>query len=129
MTELLDFIKSDQIAEVLRLVIGVCVDVAWRLVASFIVLVVGRTVIRFFLKKLRNGKKFGELDPTVRSFLQNFIRIGSYVLLAVSIVAILGVPMASIITLFASAGAAVALAEIESQHFATTLFHHLHDSR
>ncbi len=95
---------------ILATVINVCIDVAWRLVAALVILVGGRAIIKFFLKKLRNGKKFGELEPTVRSFLQNFIKIGSYVLLAVMIVGILGVPMASVITLFASAGAAVALA-------------------
>ncbi|MBE6577269.1 MAG: mechanosensitive ion channel [Ruminococcaceae bacterium] len=95
---------------ILSTIINVCIDVAWRLVAALVVLIVGRFIIKFFLKKMRNGKKYAELDPTVRTFLQNFIKIGSYVLLAVIIVGILGVPMASIITLFASAGAAIALA-------------------
>jgi small conductance mechanosensitive channel len=95
---------------ILHTILNVCIDVAWRLVAAVIVLVVGRTFIKFFLKKLKNGRKFGELDPTVRTFIQNFLKIGSYVFLAVIVVGILGVPMASVITLFASAGAAVALA-------------------
>ena len=91
-------------------IIGVCIDVAWRLVSAMLVLVIGRMIIKFFLKKMKNAKKYGELDQTVRTFLQNFIKIGSYVILAIVVVGILGVPMASIITLFASAGAAVALA-------------------
>ena len=91
-------------------IINACIDIAWRLVAAMLVLVVGRIIIKFFLKKLGKSKKFNQLDNTVKSFFNNFIRIGAYILLAVVIVGILGVPMASIITLFASAGAAIALA-------------------
>ncbi|MBO5204155.1 MAG: mechanosensitive ion channel [Clostridia bacterium] len=90
--------------------LAACVSIAWRLVAALVVLVIGRAIIKFILKKLKAGKKFSRLDPTVNGFISNFIKIGLYVLLAITIVAILGVPMASVITVFASAGAAVALA-------------------
>ncbi|MBQ9113131.1 MAG: mechanosensitive ion channel [Clostridia bacterium] len=96
--------------EILESIVAVCIDIAWRLIAALIVLVIGRFLIKFVLKKIKNGKKIQELDPTVRTFLNNFLKFGLYALLAVSIVGILGVPMASVITLFASAGAAVALA-------------------
>ena len=91
-------------------IIDVCIDIAWRLVAAALLLVVGRMLVRFLLKKIRSGKKFEKLDVTVRSFMSNFLNIGLYTLLAVIIVSVIGVPMASIITLFASAGAAVTLA-------------------
>ena len=50
------------------------------------------------------------MDRTVRVFLHHLIKIALNILLIVSIVAIIGVPMASVITVIASAGAAVALA-------------------
>jgi len=50
------------------------------------------------------------MDKTVRLFINNFIKITLYIALAITIVAIMGIPMASVITVFASAGAAIALA-------------------
>ena len=50
------------------------------------------------------------MEPTVKSFLHSFIKIGLYVILVISIINVLGVPMASVITVLASAGVAVGLA-------------------
>lgn len=87
-----------------------CISVAGRLLLSAIVFGVGMLLIKFLLKLFPNGKKFGSMDDTVRIFLNNFIKIALYALLAVIIVSIMGVPMASVITVFATAGAAIALA-------------------
>ena len=94
----------------LQTFLNVCVDIALKLVASVIVFLVGKLLISLLLKLFPNGKKFTHLDPTVRTFFNSFIKIALYAVLAVIIVGIMGVPMASVITLFATAGAAVALA-------------------
>jgi small conductance mechanosensitive channel len=96
--------------EILQTVVNVCIDIAWRLIAALVVLVIGRALIKYVLKKIKNSKKSDKLDSTVKTFIDNLLKFGLYILLAVTIVGILGVPMASVITLFASAGAAVALA-------------------
>ena len=87
-----------------------CVSVAGRLLLSLIVFALGMLFIKLLLKLFPNGKKFGKMDETVRLFLNNFIKIALYVILAVIIISIMGVPMASVITVFATAGAAIALA-------------------
>ena len=87
-----------------------CVNIAWKLLLSVIVFFVGRFLIKLLLKLFPNGKKFTHLDDTVRTFLNSFIKIALNCVLAITIVAIMGVPMASVITLFATAGAAIALA-------------------
>ena len=87
-----------------------CVSVAGRLLLSLIVFALGVLFIKLLLKLFPNGKKFGKMDETVRLFLNNFIKIALYVILAVIIISIMGVPMASVITVFATAGAAIALA-------------------
>ena len=87
-----------------------CISIAGRLLLSAIVFIVGALLIKLLLKLFPNGKKFGHMDETVRIFLNNFIRIALYAILAVIIISIMGVPMASVITVFATAGAAIALA-------------------
>ena len=87
-----------------------CISIAGRLLLSAIVFGVGMLLIKLLLKFFPNGKRFGRMDETVRIFLNNFIRITLYVLLAIIIISIMGVPMASVITVFATAGAAIALA-------------------
>ena len=90
--------------------VNACVSIFWKLLASAIVFFVGRFIIKFILKRFPNGKKYTHMDETVRRFANSFIRIVLYAVLTVTIVAIMGVPMASVVALFASAGAAVALA-------------------
>ena len=87
-----------------------CIDIAWKLVLSVIVLITGKFVIKFVLKRVLNGRKNEHIDPTARTFLSSFIKIALNCVLIVTIIAIMGVPMASIVTVFATAGAAIALA-------------------
>lgn len=81
-----------------------------RLIGSAALFIAGRFLIRFLLNYLRRSRLFHSLDGSVRTFLFSFARIGLYALLAISIISLLGVPMASIITVLASAGVAVGLA-------------------
>ena len=94
----------------LHTIASACVSIALRLVVAAIILVVGRALIRFVLKKLKKFSKLKDVDPTAQTFLFNITRFGLYALLLISVVGTLGVEMASIIALVASAGAAIALA-------------------
>ena len=96
--------------QILSKIVDTCVSVAGKLVLALIVLVVGRLLIKFILKVFPNGDKHNKIDPTARTFISSFMKIALNCVLIVTIVAILGVPMASVITVFATAGAAVALA-------------------
>ena len=88
-----------------------CITVAWRLVLSLFIFIIGRLFIKFILKKLKKNKKFNEkLDSTVSNFICNVVKFGLYLLLVLCIIGTLGIEMASIITVLATAGAAVALA-------------------
>lgn len=90
--------------------VSACISIAGRLLLSALVLLLGTVLIKLLLKLFPNGKRFGHMDETVRIFLNNFIKIALYAVLIVIIVSIMGVPMASVITVFATAGAAIALA-------------------
>ncbi len=87
-----------------------CINIFWKLIVSALVFFVGRFLIKFLLKRFPNGMKYNHMDETVRKFVNSFIKIVLYAILAITIVAIMGIPMASVVTVFASAGAAIALA-------------------
>lgn len=88
---------------------NICVDIVLKLLAALIILIIGRIIIKFIVKKLTNGMS-EKADPMVTRFTVAFVKIALYVILVVSIVAILGVPMASIIAVIGSVGVAISLA-------------------
>lgn len=88
-----------------------CVRIAWRLVTAVLLLIVGRIVIKFIIRKIKRNQRIKDrLDPTVRKFIINIVKFGLYAILTTLIIGTLGVEMTSIIAVFASAGAAIALA-------------------
>ncbi|MBQ2240721.1 MAG: mechanosensitive ion channel, partial [Clostridia bacterium] len=91
-------------------IVGVAQTVGLKLLAALLTWIIGSLIIKGILKIFPNGKKFEKMDPTVKSFLNSFVNIGLWVILIVCIVAILGVPMASVIAAIASCGVAIGLA-------------------
>lgn len=51
-----------------------------------------------------------EIEGTVRTYILSFLKAGLYAILVISIISIMGVPMASVVAVLASAGVAVGLA-------------------
>lgn len=85
-------------------------DIGIKLVLAIIIYIVGSFLIRRFVKLIGKMKGFESVDTTVAVFITNFVKIALYVVLAVSIVALLGVPMSSVIALMASIGVAIGMA-------------------
>ena len=94
----------------LNWLIGVAQNVGLKLLAAILTWIIGSLIIKLIIKIFPNGKKFEKMDQTVKSFLNSFVSIGLWVILIVCIVAILGVPMASVIAAIASCGVAIGLA-------------------
>lgn len=90
--------------------INFCVDIAWKLLLAVLVLVLGNLIIRLIISRFGKSRLSRRMDPTALTFIRSFIKIGLYVILLITIVGILGVEMASIITVLATCGAALALA-------------------
>ena len=86
-----------------------CTEAGGRLLLAAAVWFIGRAAIRKLIRIIRNSTLSKKTDPSVRSFAINAVQAILYVILAVSVVSILGVPMASVITLLASAGVAVGM--------------------
>ena len=95
---------------ILAAILAFCAEAGIKLLLALVVFIIGRFIIRKFLKIYEKGKFQAKLDKTVSDFLHHFIRISLYVVLVVSIIAILGVPMASVVTVIASCGVAIGLA-------------------
>lgn len=87
-----------------------CVDIAFRLLGAGLVFVIGRWLIKLLIKHFPNGTKKHPLDATARNFLENTVKTALYTVVLITVVGILGVPMASVIAVIGSAGAAIALA-------------------
>ncbi len=91
-------------------ILNFCLDLAWKIVLAILVLVIGNLLIKFILKKITTGKAAQKMDPTALTFINSFLKIGLYAVLVVCIVGILGVETASVVTVLATCGAALALA-------------------
>ena len=77
---------------------------------ALIIFLIGRFVIKKLGQFLPKTPISGKIDPTVRNFFFKTIILCLYLILGISCVSILGIPIASIITLLASAGVAIGLA-------------------
>ena len=86
------------------------ISIAIRLLSCVIVLIIGYLIIKFVKKRLNKSKALAKLDASAASFIRAAVRVLLAIVLGVTVVAILGVPMASVIAVLGSAGAAIALA-------------------
>lgn len=80
-----------------------------KLLYAILLLAVGLIFIKQLLRLL-NKVQMKKMEPTFRSFVTSSVKVALYVLLAVSVIAVMGVPMASITALLASVGVTVGLA-------------------
>ena len=81
-----------------------------RLLLSLILLGVGFKLINFCGRKLSRSRVVSKLDLSVQTFLGSLLRIGLKILLALTALAIMGVPMTSIVAVIGSCGLAIGLA-------------------
>lgn len=81
-----------------------------RLLGGLLVLIIGLILARWLIKCITRGKKYSRIDPTVRGFLTAVIKVALYAAVILAAVGVMGVPLTSFVTIFASAGVAVSLA-------------------
>lgn len=94
----------------LNALVDLCVSVGSKLLLAGIIIGVGLGITKALVKFLRKSKMASRMDRTVASFFFNFVSIVLKVIVFISAIGVLGVPMASVITVLATAGAAVGLA-------------------
>ncbi len=86
------------------------VPLAKSLVTALIVAVVGFKFVNYIVKKLKERPTMKNEDASAASFIASFISIALKIVVIVSVIAIMGVPMSSVVALIASAGVAIGLA-------------------
>ena len=96
--------------QLLSTLISFATSLAFKLLGAAFVLIIGRMIVKWVMRGIRNGKLMKKADPTVARFLTNAIAVLFNVILVVSVIGILGVPLTSVITVLASAGVAIGLA-------------------
>lgn len=87
-----------------------CKNFAWKIILAVIVLIVGKIATSLILRSLRRKKLLKRIDPTVHGFIISFTKVSMIIVIAIIIVAVLGIPTASVITVLGSAGIAISLA-------------------
>lgn len=96
--------------QILNDLTALIVPFAKDFVAALIVFIVGFKVVNFITKRIKKGGIFKNLDRSAATFIGSFISIFLKIVVIVSVIAILGVPMSSVVALIASAGVAIGLA-------------------
>ena len=93
----------------MQMITELCTTIVGKVLLALVVWFVGKAIIRKLLSLVEKIKALEKIEPNTRTFVVSAVRWMLYVVLVVSIVAILGVPMASVITVLGTAGAAIAL--------------------
>ena len=88
---------------------NLCTTVVGKVLLAIVVWFVGKFVVNKVMGLVGKIKVLDKIEPNTRTFVLSALKWLLYIVLVVSIVAILGVPMASVITVLGTAGAAIAL--------------------
>lgn len=81
-----------------------------NLVIGLVILIIGWRLINVIVAKFKKSKLYSRIDPTMASFMKSIVSIGLKAVLIIIVASILGVPMASMITVIGSCGLTVGLA-------------------
>src|SRR5699024_551495 len=80
------------------------------IIAAIVIFLVGLWLIKVLVKNLRNLFEKRDYDESLRNFLLQVIDIGLKMLLAIIVIAKLGIETSSLVALFGAAGLALGLA-------------------
>ena len=86
------------------------VDLVLKLLGALLVLLIGFKIVSVLEKRLKKPGRFAKIDPTVKTFFISFATISIKAIIIIVVLSIVGVPMASIVTLVGSCAVAIGLA-------------------
>ena len=81
-----------------------------NILAALFVMIIGYRIIAILENRLKKPHKFNKLDQSVKGFVISFVTISLKVLLMIIVLSIIGVPMASLVTIVGSCAVAIGLA-------------------
>ena len=92
------------------LVGGNLAELAMKIVAAILILIVGVWLVKLIVKLLKKGKAFQKLAPEVQTFFASALKVLGYAVVIMMAVTAVGIPTASILAVLGSCGLAVGLA-------------------
>ena len=81
-----------------------------NLLHGIIVLAVGFFLAHWIIKLMERSRKLVRIEPTLKGFLENLLRLLLYVSVVLTAAGVMGIPLTSFVTILASAGVAISLA-------------------
>ncbi len=103
------FLKFDYVADYTSTLTKALIGYAPKLIAAFVLLIVGIWVIKIINKVSRKIMIKREIEPTLIEFLSDIIYWGLRIVLFIAVISKLGVESSSFITILGAAGLAVGL--------------------
>ena len=88
----------------------VLISAVAKIALALVVWIIGKMVVKKILKLLEGAKSIQTREETLKRYLLNGVKWVLYAILVISVIGILGIPMASVIAVLASAGLAVGMA-------------------
>ena len=85
-------------------------DFLVKLLIALLVLIIGFRIISAIEKRLKKPSRFNKIDASVKTFVISFLTIALKILLIIIVLSIVGVPMASLVTIIGSCAVAIGLA-------------------
>lgn len=101
---------SEYVKNLVGLLQEFAVTYGGKLIGALLLLIIGFKVANIITKKASSSKAFGKIDASTRGFILNIISVLIKVLIGITALAIMGVPMTSMIAVIGSCGLAVGLA-------------------
>lgn len=81
-----------------------------KLLGGLVVLAVGLFLAHWIMKFLTRNQKLVNIEPTLKGFLLNFLKLIMYITVVLTAASVMGIPLTSFLTIIASAGVAASLA-------------------
>ncbi len=101
---------SDYLKNLIELVQEFAVTYGGKLIGALLLLIIGFKAANLITKKASASKALGKIDASTKGFIVNIINALIKVIIGITALAIMGVPMTSMIAVIGSCGLAVGLA-------------------
>jgi small conductance mechanosensitive channel len=98
------------VEQILSLLTELVVTYAPRLIGAILVWVIGRWVIRAFVRIMNKTLVKRDVDPSLRPFLKGMVRTLLIALLVISVLSMMGIEMTAFVAIIGAMGLAVGLA-------------------
>lgn len=94
----------------LQTILTWCASAGIKLVIAAAITILGWIFTTKIANAIRNSKRLVKLDKTAANFISNACNVGMKTLILVIAISVVGIPMASVVAVLATAGAAIGLA-------------------